>query len=324
MKNTKIMASVLAFAVIGSMYGAMVSAENKYVGVKWFNQPDPASASKYWKEQSNGTLECISLGSNGTTTIAYVPDGYTAGADSKGMPKDFDVTVDLVVPDVNEFPDSWTGFYLRASAPQTGTNGYVIHMNSDGLAVFDGESGQAVIEERVKSELFRVNDWNRVRATLIAKELKIWVNGIEAYTYKNCMTGPGYLGLTSINFKGKFRNYKLTADATKKSEAFIVAGTSGAIKPPVATSSAAASSAAVSVAVSSTAASSAAISSEAASSDVSSAAISSEDSSSTSSDAQSAGESEPGNLTAIILIIAAIVVIGGAIAGYLIAKKKRA
>lgn len=310
MKTKKIIASVLAFAVIGSMYGAMVSAANKYIGVTWFSQPDPASASKYWKEQTNGSLECLSLGTNGTSTIAYVPAGYAAGADSKGMPKDFDVTVDLVIPDVNEFPDSWTGFYIRASAPQVGTNGYVIHMNSDGLAVFDGESGTPILEERIKPELFRVNDWNRIRTTLVAKELKVWVNGVEAYTYKNCMTGSGYLGLTCINYKGKFRNYKLTADAKNKSEAFIVAGTSGAIKPPVASTPA--SSAAVS--------SETTVSVEQSSAAVSSEAASSEEASST---AESGDESGSGNLTMIIIIIAAIVIIGGGIAGFLIAKKKR-
>jgi len=318
MKKTKLIASVLAFAVIGSMYGAMVSAANKYVGVTWFNQPDPNSATKYWKEQTNGSLECLSLGSSGTTTIAYVPAGYNAGVDAKNMPRDFDVTVDLVIPDVNEFPDSWTGFYIRGSAPQTGTNGYVIHMNSDGLAVFDGESGTPVLEERIKPELFRVNDWNRIRATLIAKELKVWVNGVEAYTYKNCMTGPGYLGLTCINYKGKFRNYKLTADAKNKSEAFTVAGTSGAIKPPVA-STPASSAAASSAAVSSEAVSSEAVSSEA----VSSAAASSEATVSTTSGSQSDDTGTPGNLTMIIIIIAAVVVIGGGIAGFLIAKKKK-
>lgn len=319
MKIKKIIASILAFALIGSMYGAMVSAADKYIGVTWFSQPDPASASKYWKEQPNGSLDILDLGSNGTTTIAYVPAGYVAGADSKGMPKDFDVTVDLTIPDVNEFPDSWIGFYIRASAPQTGTNGYVIHMNSDGLAIFDGESGTPIVEERIKPELFRVNDWNRIRTTLIAKELKVWVNGVEAYTYKNCMTGPGYLGLTAINYKGKFRNYKLIVDAKNKSEAFIVAGTSGAINPPAATSSAAASSeAVVSVAESSEEMSSEAASSQAESS------ITEDSSEEASSTAQSGDDTGSGNLTAIIIIIAAIVIIGGGIAGYVIAKKKRA
>lgn len=309
--------------VIVSMFSSISFAANKFIGVTWWNQPDPNSASKYWKEAANGALEMLDLGANGTSTIAYVPAGYAAGADSKGMPRDFDVTVDLIIPDVNEFPDSWAGFYIRASAPQTGTSGYVIHMNSDGLAVFDGESATPIVEERIKGELFRVNDWNRVRATLIAKELKIWVNGVEAYTYKNCMTGPGYLGLTAINFKSKFRNYKLIADGKNKSEAFIVAGTSAAIKPPAASSTAASSKPEASSAAASSesvAESSAIVSSEASSVTESSEAVSSQE---VSSEVVSTPEKDTGSLTTIILIIAIIVVVAGGIAGYIISKKKR-
>lgn len=320
MKKTKIVASVLAFVVIGSMYSVIAFAASKYIMVNWFNQPEPSSSDKYWKEQTNGQLDVVALPANGVTTIAYVPVGYTI----ESMPKDFDVTVDLVIPDVNEFPDSWAGFYIRAKYAQSGTGGYVIHMNSDGLAVFDGESGTPVIEERIKPELFRVSDWNRIRATLIDKELKVWVNGVEAYTYKNCMTGTGFLGLTSINYKGKFRNYKFTADSKNSSEAFIVAGTSGAIKPPAATSVAASSETVVSVNNSSVAASSEVASSESISSETaSSVAASSEETVSAASDEQSGDDTGSGNMTTIIIIIAAVIVIGGGIAGFIIARKKR-
>lgn len=299
MKKSKIIAGLVAFAVIGSMYSSMVLAANKFVGVQWFNQPDASTGDKYWKEMPDGSLEAILAGANNTTTIAYVPTGYTAGADSKLMPKNFDVTVDLTIPDIEKFPDSWAGFYIRGSAPQTGTNGYVIHMNSEGLAVLDGESGTPVIEERIRPELFKINDWNRVRVTLIEKEMKIWVNGQEIYTYKNCMTGPGYLGLTCINYLAKYRNYKLIADGTKNFEAFMVAGTEAPII--VEASSVAPTSAATSVQ---------------STSKTSSAVVSSKTSS-------SADEDPTSNLLPIIIIIAAVVVIGGGIAGYLIAKKRK-
>ena len=298
MKKSKIMTGLLTLAVIGSMHSSMVFAENKFIDVQWFNQPGGDSGDKYWKEMPDGSLEAILAGPNNTTTIAYVPTGYTAGADSKLMPKDFDVTVDLTVPDIEEFPDSWAGFYIRGSAPQTGTNGYVIHMNSEGLAVLDGESGTPVIEERIRPELFKANDWNRIRVTLIEKEMKIWVNGQEIYTYKNCMTGPGYLGLTCINYLAKYRNYKLVADGKNNFEAFLVAGTEAPII--VATSSVAPTSVAASY--------------------QSTSKVSSTASSKASS---SADETSSSSLMTIIIIAASVVVIGGGIAGYLIARKRK-
>lgn len=302
MKIPKLLASFVVFAFITTMYASMSLAANKYIGVQWFNQPDAAAGDKYWKEMPDGSFESILLGANGTSTIAYVPTGYTAGADSKKMVKDFDVTVDLTVPDQSEFPDSWAGFYIRASAPQTGTNGYVIHMNADGLAVLDGESGTPLIDERIRPELFKANDWNRVRVTLIEKEMKIWVNGQEIYTYKNCMVGAGYLGLTCINYKAKYRNYKLIADGTKNFEAFMVPGTEA---PIIVESS--------SVAVSSKAPSSISVTTAGTTSSKASSAASTTEKTDSSSD-----------MTILIIIIAAVVVIGGGVAGYLIAKKKKA
>ncbi len=215
---------ILVLLLVAVLAVGPVLAENLYIRQTWWPQPNPDGTD--WMENADGSLSVAvePQSDNATYSIAYVPPGYDAIAGVSTMPGDIVLEVDLLVPDAAAVNGGWAGVYVRASQPQTGTGGYVVHINSDGLALFDGEGQYPIIEERIFAEEIKPEDWNHLKVSLVGKQLRIWINGKLAYRDDSAMSGKGYLGLTTIGYKGSFRNYRLNADGTDF-ESFLVPGT---------------------------------------------------------------------------------------------------
>ena len=216
MKITRIAVALVLILIVLS---TQVFAENKFINVSWWEQPTPGDGR--WTELEDGSLQAVTVNESRVTTIAYVPEGFDATKPLE-MPKDFICEVDMQVPDVDT--EGWAGLYFRAVAPQVGVGGYLFHINTEGLAILDGDSNIAVIEERIPVDGLEADQFAHVKIEFAGKKFGIWINGNEVLTKENAYDKGGYLGLSTVNYKGIFRNYKLVIDE-KVFENFTVPGT---------------------------------------------------------------------------------------------------
>ena len=191
---------VLVVLVLGLM-ATQVFAENKFVGVSWWGQPDPSNPE--WTESADGSLTVTDLGSDNTASIAFVPPEVGV----------FDVDnfvceVEMTIPDAST--DGWSGLYFRASQAASGFGGFLIHMNTEGLAILDGENGIPIIEERIHGDKIKPNAFNHVKVSMEGKKATIWLNGESVFTKNNVSILKGVQGVTTVNSKATYKNYKLT------------------------------------------------------------------------------------------------------------------
>ena len=199
---------------------APTAAAGKYLSVSWWSQPDPNNPD--WAENKDGSISATNVGASKVTSVAYVPAGFDAiGA---VMPKDFEWEFDLTVPDAAATADGWAGLYFRSSQPQTGAGGFLVHINSNGLAILDGESNVPLIDERILGDIVKTNDFNHIKVACSGKEVTVWLNGTIAYHKTNTAGSSGYLGFSCVNDKATYRNSVFTAGELKEIS-FLVPGT---------------------------------------------------------------------------------------------------
>jgi hypothetical protein len=217
MKFLRILVPVV---LVLALLGVPAAAAGKYLSVSWWSQPDPNNPD--WAENKDGSISATNVGATKVTSIAYVPAGFDAIA--RILPKDFEWEFDLTVPDAAATGDGWAGFYFRASQPQTGAAGLLVHINSNGLAILDGESNVPLIDERILGDIVKTNDFNHIKVACKGKEVTVWLNGTIAYHKTNTAETSGNLGFSCVNTKATYRNSVFTAGDMKEIS-FPVAGT---------------------------------------------------------------------------------------------------
>jgi hypothetical protein len=216
----KFLRTLVLLVLVLTLFGTSAAAAGKYISVNWWSQPDPNNPD--WAENKDGSVSATNIGATKVTSIAYVPTGFDAIA--RILPKDFEWEFDLTAPDAAATADGWAGFYFRASQPQTGTAGMLVHINSNGLAILDGESNVPLIDERILGDIVKVNDFNHIKVACKGKEVTVWLNGTVAYHKTNTAETSGNLGFSCVNSKATYRNSVFTTGEMKEIN-FLVAGT---------------------------------------------------------------------------------------------------
>lgn len=322
MKNFKKLISLFVIAFVLSI-SITALAENG-IDKKWFSQPDPNKLN--WVKATDGSLQLDILGTDGAVnTMTFVPTGYNATI-PKSMPKDLICEVDMKIPDAASTSEGWAGVYFRADLPQAGVGGYLIHINTDGMAILDGTSGNAVIGERMPCPGLVADKFAHVKVQLLGAKLGVWVNGENIFQKTNAAYEGGYLGVSTVSYKGNFRNFTYTF-GNQKFDEFVVAGTqytgkaSGTVENPGPLYKEGGSS------VAPTSSSKSGTTSISSSSSISSdSSISSESSVSSASSASSTPTTKGKNNNTLIIIIAIItgliVIAGAGVTAWMMSKKK--
>jgi len=203
MKTLRLIA-LIVMAV--ALLAVQVSAEAKYLGVSWFDQPDPANPN--FIENADG-----SFSSNGaaTASIAWVV------GDPPGPAKVMDLEIQMVIPDIE---GDWAGFYVHNEMAANAFGGNLFFFNNTGANILSW--GTVILAENVGAEYFNLGAMNDIKVTFADGGVKVWVNGNLIIDEAGVPAASGFTGLTALNNTAKFQNIKITTDTEAVYESLTV------------------------------------------------------------------------------------------------------
>lgn len=201
MKKTLVM--ILTLTIILAMAATAALADYQWLTVNWWQQPGsyPQGWNERWEEIDN-VLTIVDYEVEKVNTIAT-----DLGCGDPYSIRNVDLSFEMTIPDAEEYMDGWAGFYVRGTVqPQSGIDGVLVHINSNGVSILDVNTNMLTIEERLFAEAIIPNEFNKVRVLLDEKNFIVTINDVEVINSDECYPINGFLGFSAVGYGMELRN----------------------------------------------------------------------------------------------------------------------